>query len=298
MTGVEDTRADQVEPGTGTTAEAQASHGRCALAALVFGAALAVASGQSALSLLIVIAIGQAALVVSWVYGTGMPGPLGALVIAGAAAAGADVAVSVEPDRELAPLLVGLGLAVSVMFVHQLARGVVRTRTVESLSHLALLVVAVSAMPCYLQLRHQFDGRDLALGSLLAVGVAMVVGHLADMIWSHPRFDAEVPRGLFAFALGAVAAGAAGTRGLHDVVAFTTVRSIYVSVAIGAVTGLLAIAGAFAVHRLPEFPPVSATDDGRPPPQARPALLPLAQVLLPIALAAPAAYLLCLTGHS
>lgn len=298
MTRVERTVADEAEPTTDVTSGGLAVHGRCALVAVVFGAALAVAAGESALTLLIVTAVVQAVLIVSWVLGTGMPGRPGGLVIAGAAAAGADVAVSVDPHRQLAPLLVGLGLAVSVMFVHQLVRGVVRTRTVESLSHVALLVVAVSSLPCYLQLRHEFDGRDLALGSLLAVGVALVVGHLADLVWSRPRFDAEVPRGLFAFALCAIAAGAAGTRRLHDVVAFTTVRSIYVSVAIGAVTGLLAIAGAFAVHRLPEFVPVSATDDGRPHPQSRPALLPLAQVLLAFALAAPAAYLLCLTGHS
>jgi hypothetical protein len=181
------------------------------------------------------------------------------------------------------------------MFVHQLARGVVRTRTVESLAKVATLVVAVTALAGYLQLRHEFDGAALATGAVLAAGVALTAGHLADLVWPRPRFDAAVDRGLVPFVVGVVFGTAAGVRALHDVVAYSTARAVYVAAAIAAVTGLLAVGAAFGVHALPE---AAEPDPDDPPARSgRPSLLPLAQVLLPFALIGPVAYLICIAGN-
>jgi hypothetical protein len=265
------------------------AHRRGALIAAVAAAALTASAAQSAVALLAVTAALQAALVVSWVVGTGMPGRIGGLVLGAAAAAGADVAVSVSPHRELGPLVVVLGVAVPAMFVHQLCRGVVRVRTTESLADVALVVVAASAAPALLQLRHELDGAKLASGAAVAAGAALAIGHLVDMRWPRPRFDAGVPRGLFAVIAGALAGGVAGFWPLRDVAAFTALRAGYVAGAIGVVAGLLAVAAAFLTHHLTSVE-AGRPARGRPP---RPALFPLLHVVLPLAFVAPVAYLLC-----
>lgn len=287
----------------GAAPEPDTNHARCALFAAIAALALSGAAEPSAVALTVVVAVVQVGLIVCWVFGTGLPGRTGGLLIGAGAAAGSDVAVSLYPDRELGPLLIVLGLAVPAMFLHQLARGVVRTRTTESLSKIALLAIAVTALTAFVQLRHDFDGSKLATGAVLATTVSIVVGHLADMLWSRPRFDADVPRGLVALVAGTLAGGAAGAWALRDVVAFTTLRALYVGLAVAAVAGLLAVSAAFAVHGQPELTVRVASDDNEvdvdelPQHRGQPRLLPLAQVLLPIALAAPAAYLICIAGH-
>lgn len=253
-----------------------------ALAAAVVAGGVAVAANYGATPLLIAVGAAQGLLVLTWVFGTALPGRLGALVVGALAAAAADLIVSRWPHGELGTLVVVLGLAIPAMFIHQLTRGVVRTRVVESLSDIALLVVAVVAMAALIQLRHETLGTRMVETVAVAAGAALVAGHLVDLIWPVPRFDPAVRRGLLAVVIAAaVGAGVAYLR-LHDTAEFASERSLYLGASVGAIVSLFAIGAAFVQHGLPP--------SGRVASIAR----PIAGVLVPIGLLAPLGYLLCL----
>ena len=280
-------------------AELSASDEHRQVVALAVMTLLVLVSGAAvgAVWLLIATALLQAGLILTWAFGTGMPGRNGALIIGAGAAVGADIAVSAYPHRGLAPLLVVLGLAVPVMFVHQLARGVVRTRTTESLSKVALLVVAITGAAAFPQLRHEFDGAKLATAATLTVTAAVLVAQVADRLWSRPRFDPAVSRGLFGVVAATVVGGACGTLLLKGVDGFGLARAAWVGPVMAAVAALLSVGAAFIVHGLPETHPADPTTDAGPYHEGDPTLLPFVSVLLPLAVSAPAAYVLCIAGH-
>jgi hypothetical protein len=279
--------------GSGQPDEHRQAAGFAAVAMVVLVSAAAV----GAVALLVATALLQAALIIAWAFGTGMPGRNGAVIIGAGAAIGSDIAISANPDRGLAPLLIVLGLAVPVMFVHQLARGVVRVRTTESLSKVALLVVAVTGAAAFPQLRHEFDGGMLAVAATVTVTVALLVSHLGDRLWSRPRFDPAVSRGLFGVVAGIVVGGACGAVFLQAVDGFGLNRAAWVAPTMAAVATLLSVGAGFIVHGLPETRPADPTADTGPYHEGDASLLPLVSVLLPLALSAPAAYLLCVAGH-
>ncbi|WP_375501870.1 hypothetical protein [uncultured Jatrophihabitans sp.] len=261
------------------------------IAVLVVAGGLGVAARVGALALLVAVAVVQALFAVSWVFGTAMPGRKGAIVIAALAAGGADVVVSVWPHGRLGTLLAVLGLAVPVMFFHQLTRGAARTRLVESLSYMAVLVVSVVALAALVQLRHEFV--DQRLGGIIVsavvscVGAALVVGYLIDLVVPVPRFDPEVHRGMLALVGAAVVGAAVGYLTLHEHAEFEDGRSVFLGAALGAVAAFLAVAAAFVLH-------------GAAIPQARVGMVlrPVCAALLPLGVLAPGAFLLCLAIRS
>ena len=255
--------------------------------AAVVGTGVAIAAQHSALMLLIAVAVLQALVALGWVIGTGMPGRKGGLILAAMAASGADVTTSVWPHSRLGALVAIVGLALPVMFVHQLMRGAARTRIVASLSAVAVVVIGVIAPAALLQLRH--ESVDPALGGrvvaavVAAAAAALVVGYLVDLVVPVPRFDPEVPRGLLAIvAAAAVGAGVASTI-LRNQSGYEQGRADFIGAAIGALAGLLAIATSFVLFTTPD--PVG---------RLRWISRPLFAALLPVCLLAPAAFLLCL----
>jgi hypothetical protein len=261
------------------------------LAALVAGLALVFTARAGATPLLIAVAGVQALLAAAWVLGTGMPGRIGGLLIGSAAAVAADVAVSVWPHGRLGTLLPVLGLAVPAMFVHQLARGAARIQVVSSLSAVALLVLGEVSLPAVLQLRHEFDAGDMggrvAATAMAAVAGALVVGCLVDLLLPAPRFDPAVARGLLGLIASAGLGGSLGYLMLRPQTEFAEGRSTFVGAALGALAGLLAVASAFILQTTPV--PASAL--------AR-RLRPVLAAVLPIAVIAPVAFLLCLAIRS
>ena len=257
-----------------------------AAVAVVVGAGLVAAGRENALALLIAVALIQAAVALAWTFGTAMPGRIGGLLIAAAAAATSDVVVSVWPHGRLGALLVIYGLAVPLMFVHQLARSAARVRIVESLSGVALLVAAVTSLPALVQLRHEFSppsvGGHIVAGVVAASAGALVVGCLVDMIMPVPRFDAAVPRGLLAVVAAAGLGGSVGHLALNTAT-FGGTRGAFVGAALGALIGFFAVAVAFA-------------QVSTPVPNERFArrLYPVLATVLPLSLIAPVAFLLCL----
>lgn len=261
--------------------------GSIAVAVLV-GTALAVTARVGATALLVALAAVQALLAFAWVYGTRVPGRRGALLIAALAAAGSDVCVSVWPGSRLGTELIVFALAVPVLFVHQLTRGAARTRIVESLGAIALLVLAESALPALLQLRHEF-GRDLGgqvvSGVVVVAAGALVVGCLVDLVYCAPRFDPEVPRGLLAVAAAAGVGGSLGYLLLQSdrLVELHGGRGAFLGAALGALIALFAVGVAFVEHGAP----LPRSQFGR---RVRPVL----GVLVPLAVLAPVAFLLAL----
>lgn len=256
------------------------------VAALVVGGALALAARAGATELLIALAAVQALFALAWVFGTAMPGRKGALVIAAAAATTADIVVSVWPDGRLGTLLAVLGMAIPAMFIHQLLRGAARVQVVSSLSAVALLVLAEVSLPALLQLRHEFGthlGGDVASSVAAALGGALVIGCLVDILLPAPRFDPGVARGLLAMIASTGCGGSIAYLMLKNQSEFTEGRSTFAGAALGALAGLLAIASAFVLHTTPEPP----TELGR-------RLRPVVSAVLPIAVIAPVAFLLCL----
>lgn len=259
----------------------------CLVVAALAGGGLFFTARSGALVLLVAVAVIQAAFAFGWALGTAMPGRRGAIVVAALAASGADVAASVWPHGRLGTLVAVLGLALPVMFVHQLARGAARVQLVSSLSAVALLVLGEVSIVALLQLRHEFT--DSTLGGRVAAAVAgaaaaaLIVGYLVDMVLPAPRFDPEVPRGVLALVASAAVGAAIGYLTLGDQYAFANGRAIFVGAAVGALAGLLAVASAFIEHTTPE-----------PASSSRRLLRPVFAALLPLCVLAPAAFLLCL----
>jgi hypothetical protein len=299
--------------------------GRAALIALVAGGALAYAAAH-AVGLLVVVAIIQAAFLCAWAFGAAvavvpgesfggpegevelgptpaspgpsdpagalpaagaMPGRLGAIVIGAGTAAATDFAVLHWPHSALPPMLGILGLAVPVMFAHQLIRGVVRARVVESLSGIALIIAAVVALPALVQLRHEAGGGHMVAATALAGGVAVAVGLLFDLVWSRPRFDPEVPRGLTGVVIGTVAGAAIGAYLLRDQPQFTTAQAVLYCAGIAAVSALVGVATSLVGYSSPTNGPV---------PDVARLLRPVAVALLPLMLVTPAAYVLLVSA--
>jgi hypothetical protein len=220
----------------------------------------------------------QAALVWAWMLGTAVPGKWGGVLLGLGAGAAADAGLLLDRHDGLTPLLTVLGLLFPALVAHQLARGVVRTRVTESLAGIAGLCAVVVALSCYLQL-HQDTG-TVAEAALLAAAVGLLAGRLLDTVRPAEGFA----EGVFHSLLGVLGAGLAGAAA-----ALVRLHGWPVSVAgagllgggVGVTVGLVAVgAGYIAVTVRPRRTPFA------------PFTLPVLRVLLPLALAAPVAYLL------
>ena len=259
--------------------------------AVAVGLGLALTARSSAVALLGAVGVVQALLAVAWVYGFDLPGRRGALVIATMASAAADTVTSVWPHGRLGALLAVFGVAMPVLFIHQLTRGAARVRVVASLGGVAMLVLAEVSVAALLQLRHEFVvthvGGQVVFGVLVAAVGALVVGFLIDLIVTIPRFDADVPRGLLGLLGSAGFGGSAGYLTLHNSTDFVGGRGTFAGAALGALVALFAVAVAFAEH---DAPLAEAGLARR--------VRPLLGVLVPLAFLAPVAFLLCLAIRS
>jgi len=251
----------------------------------ILAAVLAVASYFGPAAMIGAIAIVQAVLVVTWVFGTALPGRIGALILGVSASGAGDFVATRYHSDGYAPLLGVLGVGIPLMFVHQLTRGVVRTRVVESLADITVLVVACVATTGFILLRYQSNGDRTTLAVASAVGIALVVGHLADAVAPVLRFDPVVDRGLPAVILGVLAAAAAALLVLGSLIDFAAGRGAFVGAALGAVACLLSIGASFAGAQ---------STVGRAGQRSRlsRACRPFSEVALTICLTAPAGYVL------
>ncbi len=326
------TLSETQHPAPAPAAPGSASINHIQLAALtaVLTGVLAGGGYLGTTATLVAVAVLQAVLIPCWVLGNRLPGRIGGLLLGLAAAAAADALVLHWPSSGYSPVLAVLGVAIPVMFAHQLTRGVVRTRVVESLAGITLLLVAVVALPGLILLRHDGSGRTIVLAVLASFGVGLVAAHLTDAVLPAPRFDPGLDRGLPAVVVGVVVGGAVGYLTLRRLIDFAGGRAAFVGAAVAAVACLLSIAASFAEARTSRSPaadtgpaagadrpatdppqgPDRAASDGWVPEGQEPegraadegstgtsrdrlaALRPVAAAALTIALTVPAAYVL------
>jgi hypothetical protein len=232
----------------------------------------------------------QLGLALAWVLATGIQGFAGSLAVGAAAAVAADLALVLPARHTLGGLLAVFGIGFLAAVLQQMLRRPRRPRRdlVASLSCGVLLICAIGALAALLLLGRGPSGSGRALVVLLAVGAALVAGHLVDLVLPRPRLTPGVPRGLVGLVV-AVLAGAAVTfvgRGLTDPAGGPA------ALAYGAVLGLVAgLAALVASYVVVEATAVGAdgsadgTGDGGTSPWA----LAVIQAALPLAACAPLA---------
>ena len=150
----------------------------------------------------------QLALVLAHVLVTGVQGFAGSLAVGAAAAVAADLALVLPERAELGDVLVVLGLGFLAVALQQMFRRP-RTDLVASLSGGLLLITAVGALAALLLLGRDSEGAGWARAAVLTAGVALVAGHLVDLVLPRPRLAVGVPRGLTGLAVAVLSGTAA-----------------------------------------------------------------------------------------
>ncbi|MFL6127608.1 MAG: hypothetical protein ACJ73E_00900, partial [Mycobacteriales bacterium] len=253
-----------------------------AVVAVLVAAVLVAATGWGRPGVVVAVAALQALLVPAWVVGAALPGRIGGTLLGLGAAAAADAALLVRDRVSVMVLLGVLGLALPAMLLHQLARGVVRVRVTESLAGIAVLLVAVVALSALIALARAVDGSRLVAALVVGAGAGLAVARLVDAVAPAPRLAEDVGHGL----LGVFAAGVAGAAGGALVAGEAHQLSGPGGALLGAVVAVLAALVAVGVGY------VTAT--GPAPRRGRRVALAYLGVVLPLALAAPAGYLVSL----
>lgn len=233
----------------------------------------------------------QLGLVLTWVVVTGVQSFAGSLAVGAAAAVAADL-VLVLPERpELGDLLVVLGLGFLAAVVQQMFR-TTRQDLVASLAGSVLLLAAVGALAALLLLGRTPQGEDRTLVALLTVGVALLVGHLVDLVLPRPRLATGVPRGLLGLLL-AVVAGAlvaflgrnAGDGGAE------AVPALVLGAALAGVTAMMAVVASYVAVEAttPDADGSTPLPAGADDSSLSPWALSVVQAVLPFAACAPVA---------
>jgi hypothetical protein len=225
----------------------------------------------------------QLGLVLAWVLATGVQGFAGSLAVGAAAAVAADLALVLPARGTVGGLLVVLGLGFLAVVLQQMFRRP-RDELVASLSLGVLHFSAIGALAALLLVGRAPSGTGRALVLLLAVGAALVAGHLVDLVAPRPHVAPGVPRGLLALAVsvGAGAAVAFLGRGLAEPAAGPAAAAY--GAVLGLVAGLMALAASYVVVEL------TATDGGRHTGAAgSPWVLAAVQAAFPLSACAPVA---------
>ncbi|SFF59314.1 hypothetical protein [Blastococcus tunisiensis] len=231
----------------------------------------------------------QLGLVLTWVVVTGIQGFAGSLTVGAAAAVAADLVLVLPGRPVLGDLLVVLGLGFLAAVVQQMVR-TPRTDLVASLSGSVLLLAAVGSLAALLLLGRTPEGHDRALVALLAVGVALLVGHLVDLVLPRPRLAPGVPRGLVGLVLSVGAGALVAYLGRDVGGSAGALPALVLGAVLAGVTALVALAASYVVVE------ASAADgDGAGPlpagvdPSVSPWALSVVQAVLPFAACAPVA---------
>lgn len=220
----------------------------------------------------------QVLFVTAWVVATGIRTMTGSMVLGWTAAVAADLAL-VEPERPtLGGVLLVLGLALPAAMLLQMLRRP-REALVASLSGSVLMLCAVVALAALLRETGGPDGAEIAVSALLAVGAALVAGHLVDLVLPRPQVAFGVPRGLLGLVLAVLAAAAVTwVRRRPDELFDALSAAIYGGV-VGGVAVLVSLAASYVVVE------ADRAGGGRGNRWA----LPVIQAVLPIAACAPIA---------
>ncbi|MFD2090047.1 hypothetical protein [Blastococcus deserti] len=232
----------------------------------------------------------QLGLVLTWVVVTGIEGFGGSLAVGAAAAVAADLVLVLPGRPSLGGLLVVLGVGFLAAVLQQMLRRP-REDLVASLSGAVLLLCAVTALAALLLLGRSPAGSGRALVALLAVGAALVVGHLVDLVLPRPSLATGVPRGLLGLVLAVVAGALVAYLGRGVSGISGALPALVAGAVLAGVTAMVALVASYVVVE------ATGVDEEEPAPRraahADPSLSPWAlsvvQAVLPLAACAPVA---------
>jgi hypothetical protein len=268
-------------PALDSELSSRAQHLPAAVLVVVATAVLTVLPAtQGELGRLLAVGLLQLALVGAWVVATGLRGFGGSLALGTAAAAGADAAMLLPDRPELDGLLAVLGLGFVAAVVHQMTRPAPRVYLVASLAGVVLLLCSVCALAVLLGVGRLGDGEQALGTAVLAVGAALLVGHLVDLVLPRPQIAAGVPRGLLGLVLAVAAAIVVALLRRDGGTLVDTIAAATHGAALGGVAALTAVGASYVV-----------AERGR-----LGWALPVVQAVLPFAAAAPVAYALASRG--
>jgi hypothetical protein len=225
----------------------------------------------------------QLGFTLAWVLATGIQGFAGSLAVGAAAAVAADLALVLPARHTIGGLLVVFGVGFLAVVLQQMLRRP-RPELVASLAGGVLLFCAIGALAALLLLGRGPGGQGRALVVLLAVGAALVAGHLVDLVLPRPRVAPGVPRGLPGLAT-AVLVGAGVTflgRGLADPAGGPA--ALAYGAVLGLVAGLVGLAASYLVVELTADGRIGTGDEA-----TSPWILAVVQAALPLAACAPVA---------
>ena len=230
----------------------------------------------------------QLGLVLAWVLVTGIQGFAGSLAVGTAAAVAADLLLGLPARPMLGSLLAVFGVGFLAIVVQQMFRRP-RHDLVASLSGGVLLLTVIGALASLLLLGRSAAGPGRVVVALLAVGAALVVGHLVDLALPRPQLAFEVPRGLVGLFLAVLAGAAVTFLGRDAGTVLDGVAAVVYGAVLGIVASLTALAASYVVVAA-NAEDAPEGDDGRAcEPRFSAWALPLIQVVLPLAACAPVA---------
>jgi hypothetical protein len=224
----------------------------------------------------------QLGLVLVWVLVTGIQGFAGSLAVGAAAAVAADLVLVLPARPAMGGLLAVFGVSFLAAVVQQMFRRP-RPDLVASLAGTALLLAVTGALATLLLLGRTEAGHGRALVALLAVGAALVVAHVADLVLPRPQLADGVPCGLLGLVLAVVAAAAVTFLGRSVSGTVDPIAALIYGAVLGGVAGIVSLVASYIVVEADATEPPAGE---QPPPVWA---LSLIQGVLPLAACGPVA---------
>jgi hypothetical protein len=216
-----------------------------AVLALAVAGGVAVAARSGRVELLGALALVQALLIGLWLRLLRPPGPTVVGVLAGGLAVTADLLLYRQQTAELRTLAAVVAVAFPLALAGQLVRGVTREEVTAALAATMSLGVSMALVAGLLVAARLPGGRNVLVVAAAALGTAIAVARVVDLILPGPRFAPTVARGVPGLAAGALAGTAAGVAAAHVGGKISLMSGLGVGIAVAAVAVLADLAAGY-----------------------------------------------------
>ena len=224
----------------------------------------------------------QLGLVLVWVLVTGIEGFAGSLTVGAAAAVAADLVLVLPGRPAMGGLLAVFGVGFLAAVLQQMLRRP-RTDLVASLAGASFLLAVTGALATLLLLGRTEAGHGRALIALLAVGAALVAGHLTDLVLPRPQLADGVPCGLLGLVVAVLAGALVTFLGREVSGTVDALAAVIYGAVLGGMAGMVSLVASYIVVEAAATEP----PEGEQPPPVW--ALALIQGVLPLAACGPVA---------
>ena len=224
----------------------------------------------------------QLGLVLVWVLVTGIQGFAGSLTVGAAAAVAADLVLVLPGRPAMGGLLAVFGVGFLAAVLQQMLRRP-RTDLVASLAGASFLLAVTGALATLLLLGRTEAGHGRALIALLAVGAALVAGHLTDLVLPRPQLADGVPCGLLGLVVAVLAGALVTFLGREVSGTVDALAAVIYGAVLGGMAGMVSLVASYIVVEAAATEP----PEGEQPPPVW--ALALIQGVLPLAACGPVA---------